>query len=128
MDINDPVGVKALLDSLQASQAWKTVTESESSHTSNSLSSDGEPSSATVASLLAQLKSDPIPPAPSYPSFLNEQRPYSWNQDQTPSSFISPAPEDRREYSYKQSLPVLAELSQDPGFIEKINQVLSARN
>ncbi len=124
------------------------MTESESSHTSNSLSSDGErtsagasalessshessassASSATVASLLAQLKSDPIPPAPSYPSFLNEQRPYSWNQDQTPSSFISPAPEDRREYSYKQSLPVLAELSQDPGFIEKINQVLSARN
>lgn len=88
-------------------------------------------SAVTVEFLLAQLQSGPPPsesavahdvfPEPIARTAEDQVRAQSFS---LPSSTTTPAPESKRGYSYKQALPVLAQLSQDPHFTETIIQVL----
>ncbi|KAK7696589.1 hypothetical protein QCA50_001247 [Cerrena zonata] len=201
-NINDPAGVKALLDRLRSSQAWQDTLQSQpSSSTSNAVSPSSDPPPASssletldeishgdasgrsegpkydvtiatslssgstsdsatsappgtsVASLLSQLQAY-IPPSTSSPhvSEINDNSStitpyphpgisasasYSSSGSKAPdfpssSSFTfnvpppNPAPSaslpkpDIRNYTFQQSLPVVAQLADDPKFIEAI--------
>lgn len=130
--------MKALLDSLQASDAWKELatTSRDSSTlppnndtvqapTSSSVDgpSDGA-SSNMVASLLAQLHSVPAPFFPRPSSNNAPRQEYNFEPMGGNQSSAS-APKDRQNYTYQQALPVLANLALDPHFIDTITQVIN---
>ncbi|KAG7445956.1 uncharacterized protein BT62DRAFT_1006136 [Guyanagaster necrorhizus] len=123
-NINDAAGVKALLDTLQASQAWQqaiaTSTENKEAPPQAVVESPSSSSSASssVAALLAQLQR-PQPPAKDPSTFDGTRVSPKHNRS---SAFSSPA-EDTRSFTFQQALPRIVQLSQDSKFIEKIAQI-----
>ncbi|KAJ7047774.1 hypothetical protein C8F04DRAFT_1172277 [Mycena alexandri] len=128
----DPAGVKALLDSLRASQAWQNLMNAPSEQSppvpapaqpaaSGSGSGTETPgSSGSVAALLSQLNAAPVP-SPPRPSTSNALQ-------QSPPSPPTPVPapytitEDVRSLTFQQALPRLAELSDDPAVVSTIQK------
>ncbi|RDB20544.1 hypothetical protein Hypma_012457 [Hypsizygus marmoreus] len=146
-NINDPAGVKALLDQLRASQAWQEVVVPPAPEPAPSLPPNLEPQSApvdatasssslsSVASLLSQLQSSPswsaVSSTPPTSSTSEEDAPLSAAPLQQPTSSssiesLSPpkkSPQDPRSYTFQQALPHLAQLADDPGFVVAITQM-----
>ncbi|KAK0206116.1 hypothetical protein DFS33DRAFT_559777 [Desarmillaria ectypa] len=132
-NINDPAGVKALLDTLQASQAWQqaVATSAENKDVAKAppqsvvetpLSSSS--ASNSVASLLAQLQRPPQPPAKEpFISFDGTHASPKHNLKHNPSPAFSSSAEDTRSFTFQQALPHLAQLSKDSQFIEKVVQI-----
>ncbi|KAG6813449.1 hypothetical protein H0H92_010783 [Tricholoma furcatifolium] len=137
MNINDPAGVKALLDQLRVSQAWKdavapqVVAEPTSSPPeSSSLGTSSGPSTPSVASLLSQLQS-------SEPE-VHSQRTVDVI-DVTHATSIEPAQpfsttlrsenapikktQDLRYLTFQQALPHLAQLAEDSRFVATVRQL-----
>ncbi|KAJ7367879.1 hypothetical protein DFH08DRAFT_829662 [Mycena albidolilacea] len=138
-NINDPAGVKALLDRLRASQAWQSLvnTPPEQQPTPTPVASasggSGIPGSSSVAALLSQLNSAPVPA--SAPALTPPTAPVS-NVPRPPPSpsndyaFITPPPpappaatEDVRSLTFQQALPRLAQLSDDPAVVSTIQRL-----
>ncbi|KAJ6510244.1 hypothetical protein C8R47DRAFT_1097207 [Mycena vitilis] len=119
-NINDPAGVKALLDRLRATDAWQSIVNTPPTPeqppaapppSSGSVSTPPSASSSTsVASLLSQLNSAQTESAN---ALLPKQKP-----PPPPSEDPLPAPyaitEDVRSLTFQQALPRLAQLSDDP--------------
>lgn len=132
-NINDPAGVKALLDSLQASQAWQqaVTTSAENKDVPKATPqavvetpSSSSSASNSVASLLAQLQRPPQPPAQEpYISIDGTRVSPKHNLKRNTSPAISSSAEDTRSFTFQQALPRLAQLSQDTEFIEKIVKI-----
>ncbi|KAK0467901.1 uncharacterized protein EV420DRAFT_433899 [Desarmillaria tabescens] len=132
-NINDPAGVKALLDTLQASQAWQqAVTTSAENKDVAKVPQEAivetPPSSSSasnsVASLLAQLQRSSQPVKEPFISFDGPRV----NPKHNPSPALSSSAEDTRSFTFQQALPHLAQLSQDAQFIEKIVQIKKEQN
>ncbi|KZT26901.1 hypothetical protein NEOLEDRAFT_1061790 [Neolentinus lepideus HHB14362 ss-1] len=140
-NINDPAGVKALLDQLRTSQAWQDSVASGNRNEAvqNPLAQVPVPPSeppatqpsTTIASLLSQLQAPSSPTFTSPGSTLPEPRDvgtstggyYPAPTQDAPVATIrqpSPAPparkQDVRWLSFQQSLPHLARLGNDPSF------------
>jgi hypothetical protein len=127
--------VKALLDQLRVSQAWQEVTtsstpndEASSGSSEDQLAASPAATSTSVASLLSQLHAFPsFPP----PSRGNEDSSHSIpsvsrKHESTSSVVVSVPPRaktDTRSYTFQQALPYLAQLAEDPGFVETVDQV-----
>lgn len=132
-NINDPAGVKALLDSLQASQAWQqaVATSAENKDVPKATPqavvetpSSSSSASNSVASLLAQLQHPPQPPAQEpYISIDGTRVNPKHNLKRNTSPAVSSSAEDTRSFTFQQALPRLAQLSQDTKFIEKIVKI-----
>ncbi|TFK29270.1 hypothetical protein FA15DRAFT_664191 [Coprinopsis marcescibilis] len=147
-NINDPAGVKALLEQLRVSQAWQDLENKPQHHNppaapaqSNSklpeVSPDIAPSTedtaSRVAELLAQLKSpSPLPPfkQPQQPpprhAFSTLSAPRAQVQ-QAPASALLPDP-NLRSCSYPVALTHLSRLGEDPAFTSAIKQILDEQN
>ncbi|KAF8076009.1 hypothetical protein FPV67DRAFT_393001 [Lyophyllum atratum] len=147
-NINDPAGVKALLDQLRVSQAWQeavapVATEPQTSSAgfdeqpapaSTSQASSTSASSASVAALLSQLQS-----SPSWrPSANTTLREHASDHDNgrsitpvplelVPPQTVAPSPpkkvQDPRTFTFQQALPHLAQLADVPGFVAAITHV-----
>ncbi|KAF8211554.1 hypothetical protein K438DRAFT_1807509 [Mycena galopus ATCC 62051] len=131
-NINDPAGVKALLDRLRASQAWQSVVNPppETQPAPSSSRSEPTPGSSSVAALLSQLNSAPVPAPPS-----TQPVAASSNTRPLPSpskDYIRPPPpppesyalaEDVRSLTFQQALPRLAQLSDDPAVVSTIQKL-----
>ncbi|KAJ7672869.1 hypothetical protein B0H17DRAFT_1083665 [Mycena rosella] len=135
-NINDPAGVKALLDRLRTSQAWQTLvtaqaqTQEQPSTPQPAPSGTETPASSTsVAALLSQLNSAPAPAPPAeHPrQVLVAAPPSPTKQPETPPSPPPPAPyavtEDVRSLTFQQALPRLAQLSDDPAVVSAIERL-----
>ncbi|KAJ7179523.1 hypothetical protein C8R46DRAFT_1073987 [Mycena filopes] len=126
--MNDPADVKALLDSLRASQAWQnlvnTPPEQPSPHPGSG-SSQTPASSASVAALLSQLNAaSPSPPRPSSSNALQHQEhPPQSTTPSTPAPAPPPITEDVRSLTFQQALPRLAQLSDDPAVVSTITKL-----
>jgi len=124
-NINDPAGIKALLEQLRTSQAWQ-----ETVGTTVAPTVSGAPPSTTgaVAALLSQLQT----PLNALPVIEPERVPTS--PEEPPLSSPSPPPppppvpqvpqrsQDVKSLTFQQSLPVLAQPSADPNFVSFIAQ------
>ncbi|KAJ7477147.1 hypothetical protein B0H11DRAFT_1809359 [Mycena galericulata] len=144
-NINDPAGVKALLDRLRASQAWQNLVNTPE-HTPASEPTPAPPTAgattSSVAALLSQLNAAP-PPEPvedprrhvsssnSNPGPNSNPTPTpNLKLSQSPSTSVPPAPpppvtEDVRSLTFQQALPRLAQLTDDPALVaalEKLKQ------
>ncbi|KAJ7762815.1 hypothetical protein DFH07DRAFT_404910 [Mycena maculata] len=143
-NINDPAGVKALLDSLRASQAWQNLVNTpgpEPTPASLSTPIPNPPLSGTetetnpgpstsVAALLSQLNSAPTTrpaedsrkhaptPDPSPNRSLNLKPSQTPSQDPPPS-----VPEDARGLTFQQALPRLAQLADDPVLVATLGKL-----
>ncbi|KAH8118539.1 hypothetical protein DFH11DRAFT_1567865 [Phellopilus nigrolimitatus] len=134
---NINASVSALLDQLRASQAWADLQAQapESSDKQSLVSSAPEPSSSTsVASLLSQLSSagGSRPPYVPYEPTLSSHTPSYEVSSSFDAPHVPPPPppppirplektkQDVRKYTFQQSLPYIAQLSDDPAFIETI--------
>lgn len=131
-NINDPVGVKALLDQLRVSQAWQEVTtpsildgDTSSGSSEKQLTPSPAAPSTSVALLLSQLHSVPPLPPP-LPVNEDSNHPASGRHGST-SSVVVPVPPhaktDMRSYTFQQALPYLAELADDHEFVEILKQL-----
>ncbi|KAJ6627411.1 hypothetical protein B0H10DRAFT_1994408 [Mycena sp. CBHHK59/15] len=133
-NINDPAGVKALLDKLRSSQAWqKLVTTQDTaadpcvSQPSPSQSTTAAPLGTTsVATLLSQLSSSPTWPPPAPPAAIGAPKISTHAPASSPAS-PTPAPyvfsEDVRSLTFQQALPRLAQLSEDPDVRSTIEEL-----
>lgn len=126
--------MKALLDQLRVSQAWQEVTSpSTQNDETPSRSSDEQPASSStatstsVASLLSQLHSlPPLPPPLSRDEDSSHKaQPAPRRHEPTPPAVPVPprVQTDTRSYTFQQALPYLAQLVEDPGFVDVIKQV-----
>lgn len=131
--------MKALLDQLRGSQAWKEVAAppAEIGQASDDQVTAAGPSTS-VASLLSQLQSAPSwgaagpastdvsrPP----PRALVTSRPFPepltpLSPEPAPAVALAARPEDLRSCTFQQALPHIAQLANDPGFVAAIKQVL----
>lgn len=128
LDSKDPSGVKALLETLRSSQAWQEVINDPNPKPVHNLppSSSSPATSNSVASLLSQLQSEStsvppqLPPAPlaHVPSGLQV------GHVETRTPHIRRLQDrDIKTLTYQQSLPLLAQLSEDTRFVETITEV-----
>ncbi|KAF9468856.1 hypothetical protein BDZ94DRAFT_1244758 [Collybia nuda] len=147
-NINDPAGVKALLDQLRVSQAWQDITtsslpepDSPSANIDERANVPAPPAvstatSASVASLLSQLQASSSPSIyiPNAPSINTHKRSFGWPT--IPSQQLhGPAPpllseaalpstrKDTSSYTFQQALPHIAQLADDPKFVEAIRKM-----
>jgi hypothetical protein len=128
----DPAGVKALLDQLRVSQAWKDVTAAPSQNNSASTCHYEESAASTtttaasVASLLSQLQSSPSTSS-GIRDIVDQRNTPTSSDNSAPLQTVLPSPrrtkEDTRLYTFQQALPHLVQLSDDPGFVALITQV-----
>lgn len=142
----DPAGVKALLDRLRASQAWQnlvntTIPESAPAPAPASTSEPTGETSTSVAALLSQLNSRPTRPAEDprkHVSTPNTSLNQSLNPNPTPTPVLKPsqspskdsvtaAPpppvaEDVRALTFQQTLPRLAQLTDDPALVAALEK------
>ncbi|KAJ6538954.1 hypothetical protein B0H19DRAFT_1176364 [Mycena capillaripes] len=131
-NINDPAGVKALLDRLRASQAWQSLVNTPPTPDQPPApqpvpsGSDPSPGSASsVAALLSQLNSAPAVTQPvesSYAPHQIQKLPPSPSKDPLPAPSPSGSAsyaitEDIRSLTFQQALPRLAQLSDDPAVV-----------
>lgn len=112
-DINDPAGVKALLDQLRSSQAWQEAVTctANPSHSEPATSRNGE-QATTVASLLSQLHSHPT----------------HTPRNATISSTVDTVGPDLRAMTFQRALPRLADLSGKPEFLDTIREMKSQQD
>ncbi|KAH9482456.1 hypothetical protein JR316_0004556 [Psilocybe cubensis] len=129
MSLNDPAALLALLEQLKASAAWHhasgssqaqsdpaPIPSSSSSYLPDSPSARSSLPSASVASLLSQLNSPPVDQPP--PAFAQ--------------GYLVPQPQetlqDRSKFSFRQSLPVVSELSDNPSFSVAVKRIKSEQD
>ncbi|KAG6879511.1 hypothetical protein C0992_002007 [Termitomyces sp. T32_za158] len=137
----DSVGVKALLDQLRVSQAWKDVISLPTQKARSSVSATGaeEPPAPSASS------SNAVAPGASVAALLSQLRSSSnsWDpphttstdpviDDPTPPEPVSlpPAPlvqqvQDPKTLTFQQALPYIAKLADDPTFVAVIAQLKS---
>ncbi|KAL5487653.1 hypothetical protein ACEPAI_5761 [Sanghuangporus weigelae] len=144
-NINDPAGVSALLEQLRSSQAWtdlqaqqiapasgqpvpKSEPPSQSPPLEDAADASKNVSQPSVASLLSQLGSASASRASSAQGTSISSLPSS-------SSMSAPSPEpstksvkDVRNSTFQQALPHLAQLSDDPKFIDAVLKVRRDQN
>jgi len=107
-NINDPAGVKALLERLRSSQQWQDVAAVTAAPSSPvppaaaSTTTPAPPPSSEISALLAQLQSKPLP------------HPVATEPPQPPPSPARPRKQDARHLSFQQALPRLATLADIP--------------
>ncbi|KAJ7781671.1 hypothetical protein B0H16DRAFT_1448038 [Mycena metata] len=122
-NINDPAGVKALLDSLRASQAWQSLVNAPPEQSppvpTPAASTETPGSSASVAALLSQLNV-PSPHRPSTSNALHQPPPNPSPPTPVPAPYT--VTEDVRSLTFQQALPRLAELSDDPAVVATIQK------
>jgi len=133
-NINDPAGVKALLDQLRVSQAWQEVTTSyipdevPPGSAEDQLAPSPAATSTSVASLLSQLHTAPSlsPPHSSNVDAGHLVPSVPRLRESTPSVVVPVLPHaktDARSYTFQQALPVLAQLTKDSEFVEMLHQM-----
>ena len=118
--VQDPAGVKALLEQLRTSQAWQdTVAGATVAPTPSPASA--QPPTASVAALLSRLQTSSSAPIP----VTDPEKVSTPPEPQPPLPAVAQSPsrtQDVKSYTFQQSLPVLAQLSDDPSFISFIAQ------
>ena len=138
MNPPDPASVKALLEQLRVSQAWQeiqasAVSTSPDATASVAAASEGDattagPSSATatVAELLAQLKSPPHTAA-SVPRY---DLPAPQPPQQAPPTPQSPpiTRPDTKHRTFQHALPLIARLGEDPAFLNALSEMRAEQN
>ncbi|KAF8583986.1 hypothetical protein K439DRAFT_1617072 [Ramaria rubella] len=166
-NINDPAGVKALLDQLRASQAWQDLSvnlspsdtlerqasglESNGIHNPllprqesvTEINTDAEPDpsphvSNHISSLLSRLQPGIVPPPP--PSVIPSDqrlsvyeeyasRPHHHEPRSNVLTLASPSIQSKppRSITFSQALPIIARLSENPTFIEKLEKMYQAQ-
>ncbi|KIM45936.1 hypothetical protein M413DRAFT_23744 [Hebeloma cylindrosporum] len=146
-NINDPAAVAALLEQLKSSTVWQELTTARSNALplpesgpvpqESTTSVEGTPQSITsnepssnfggtsVASLLSQLKPFSAGPsvqnpsvAPPPPKTLSARS----HASLTSEPFV-PIVEDRRHYTFRESLPILSELVGNPSLVEAVKKM-----
>ncbi|KAJ7265845.1 hypothetical protein B0H12DRAFT_1099760 [Mycena haematopus] len=134
-NINDPAGVKALLDRLRASQAWQNVVNAPPEQqppapAPSSSRSEPTPGSSSVAALLSQLNSTPVAASTLTAPVSNARASPSPSKDYTFVTRPPPPPpesfaviEDVRSLTFQQALPRLAQLSDDPAVVSVIHKL-----
>jgi len=153
MNINDPAGVSALLEQLKSSTVWQELTAAKSNVTpfpestfdpKNSTTGEMEESAesitsreptsnfggTSVASLLSQLKPLSAGPVSYERGVQNASVPPPPPRTSYPRAYASasvaplePPIEDRRQYTFRESLPVLSELVENPSLVEAVKKV-----
>ncbi|KAJ6567284.1 hypothetical protein DFH09DRAFT_1081292 [Mycena vulgaris] len=134
-NINDPAGVKALLDRLRTSQAWQTLVSAQADAQEQPAAPQPAPSgsetaasSSSVAALLSQLNSAPaeVPRNAASPPSPSNAPPSASNAPPAPSP-PPPAPyaftEDVRSLTFQQALPRLAQLSDSRAVVSTIEKL-----
>ncbi|KAL5507865.1 hypothetical protein ACEPAH_5483 [Sanghuangporus vaninii] len=143
--MTDPAGVSALLEQLRSSQAWTDLQAQQNAPTSGQSIPKSEPPSQSsplqddadyskngpqpsVASLLSQLGAVSASRASSAQGASISSLPSS-------SSMSAPSPgpstksvKDVRNYTFQQSLPHLAQLSDDPTFVDAVLKLRRDQN
>ena len=137
--MQDPAGVKALLDQLRVSQAWQEVTTlytpgPDDEVPPGSSEAEDQPASpaatsTSVASLLSQLHAYP---SSSHPRPSDEDPGHlvpsaSRLHESTPSVAVPVLPQvktDTRSYTFQQALPYLVQVADDSAFVKILHQVL----
>jgi hypothetical protein len=119
--VQDPAGVKALLDQLRLSQAWQDTLAQSSIPTVTPPMQDAlAPPTGKVAALLSQLQTSSIAPCgvtePAGIVPIPEQPP------QPDVAQTRPQPQNVKSYTLQQSLPALAQLCDDTIFVSSITQ------
>ncbi|KAF5388219.1 hypothetical protein D9615_000056 [Tricholomella constricta] len=149
-NINDPAGVKALLDQLRVSQAWQqavaptplepqespATVDQELAPVPSSPGPSAIPSalatSTSVAALLSQLQSSPSwPPSNATISEHNPGNPMPPVTVELASPPTPPRPKkipDPKSLTFQQALPHLARLGDDPGFVAAITRLKKEQN
>ncbi|KAK7061357.1 hypothetical protein R3P38DRAFT_654186 [Favolaschia claudopus] len=138
-NINDPAGVKALLDRLRASQTWQNIINPPPEQPPTPAAAPAPPYTEptnSVAALLSQLNAPPVSTSPpstqSFPGPSNARHPPSSNKESAFRSVPPPsAPaatqyqplEDVRSLTFQQALPRLAQLSDDPVIVSTIQKL-----
>jgi hypothetical protein len=138
--------VKALLDQLRVSQAWKEIAAPPAPEIG---SSSGDPeeggaspvnpvfppsasTSTSVASLLSQLQASPSLTPPTSTRNRDDGRSvtpspqfYDPSPSQAAAAAVLPSPrkKDTRAYTFQQALPHIVQLANDPGFVAAVRQV-----
>ncbi|KAG5352806.1 hypothetical protein C0989_000351 [Termitomyces sp. Mn162] len=134
--MQDPAGVKALLDQLRGSQAWKDVIGSQAQKDQSTASATEEPlalsapssnttaPSTSVAALLSQLRSSSwVPPqATSVENVTSHPTPPQ--PVLKPSAPLVQQVQDPKSLTFQQALPYIAQLADNPEFIAAIAQTL----
>jgi hypothetical protein len=121
--------VKALLDQLRASQAWKEVSAPSTSASSGNHEQQASTTatSTSVASLLSQLQSLPsVPPLIPGNKDSSDTIPADFQPHESNPPLVVVPPRmktDTRSYTFQQALPLIAQLAEDPEFVEDIKQV-----
>lgn len=148
--IQDPAGVSALLETLRSSQAWLQVQADSNQpnavppavpapsqapaflegHTVQVPNDSPVPSSSgssapSVSSLLSQLwpTSSAPPPLDSAPLVSQTDTQISLGGHDESFYRISYPPVNKSRVNFQQALPQIAQLSTDPAFIDKVDQV-----
>ncbi|KAG6918242.1 hypothetical protein DXG01_015835 [Tephrocybe rancida] len=135
-NINDPAGVKALLDQLRVSQAWKDAVapQAQESQPAPVLIEQQEtpvatnskaPVTSSVAALLSQLQSPSSPPSSSTSTDAVIARSIPL-QPLVPTLYDTPPIRDTpdpRTLTFQQALPLLAQLGDDPKLVAVITQL-----
>lgn len=155
--VQDPAAVKALLDQLKASPAWQDTLNSTSAHinpvqhtevreplpsTSEGAQRESRAPSASVASLLSQLRTSPstsiainTPPVSDTRTAHQPSRniprpsqepPPTQSEHRTPRPAVATAStpvQDTRSISFQQALPHLTQLAGDPQFLADVSRV-----
>ncbi|KAJ7590766.1 alpha/beta-hydrolase [Mycena floridula] len=129
--LEDPAGVKALLDRLRSSQSFQDVV-TQNPATEPTVDSAGPSTSVSVASLLSQLQSSSS--SVSLDS-LNVNAGGSGQRQVTAVATVTapivsysvqgriPVQQDLRNLSFQKSLPHLARLSEDTGFVATLTEL-----
>ncbi|KAH0587121.1 hypothetical protein H2248_005938 [Termitomyces sp. 'cryptogamus'] len=134
-NINDPAGVKALLDQLRGSQAWKDVIGSQAQKDQSTASATEEPlalsapssnttaPSTSVAALLSQLRSSSwVPPQATCVENVTSH-PTPPQPVLKPSAPLVQQVQDPKSLTFQQALPYIAQLADNPEFIAAIAQL-----
>ncbi|KAG6889037.1 hypothetical protein C0995_004320 [Termitomyces sp. Mi166 len=134
----DPTGVKALLDQLRVSQAWKDVIGSQAQKDQSTGVAIEEPSAPVEAS-----SSNVVAPSASVAALLSQLQSSSWDPPQAisidtvtshptpPQPALPPPPpvpsaqqvQDPKSFTFQQALPYIAQLADNPRFVAAITQL-----
>ncbi|KAG6864580.1 hypothetical protein C0991_008490 [Blastosporella zonata] len=138
-NINDPAGVKALLDQLRVSQAWKDAVAPQTQESQSSSPASEQQAAPVAASVnLPQTAS-----SASVATLLSQLQPSTWRSSQPNANntiighSLAPPPavpplsstpsvrntQDPRTLTFQQALPLIAQLADDPKFVAAITQL-----
>ncbi|KAL5530036.1 hypothetical protein ACEPAF_6293 [Sanghuangporus sanghuang] len=143
--MTDPAGVSALLEQLRSSQAWTDLQAQQDAPTSGQSIPRSEPpsqspplqdaadsskneSQPSVASLLSQLGSASASRASSAQSTSISFLPSSSSMSAPSSEPSTKSVKDVQNYTFQQALPHLAQLSDDPTFVDAVLKLRRNQN